>query len=164
MIISEDLILQEELNNLTRVLLDCAYPLHLIIKNKKKPWSTTAIICYPNEHHRQKPTFSPFQLLSQTLANYSGQLYIRISTIMPITPYSPPFDHPKPYQPIPNPAAFITILSTLHKHMAPHSRIPNTTTHTHLHTPIQTYRQWYTHGDITTVVTLVSSSIPSTRN
>ena len=36
MIISEDHILQEELNNLTRVLLALAYPLHLIIKNIRK--------------------------------------------------------------------------------------------------------------------------------
>ena len=36
-IISEDHILQEELNNLTRILLACSYPLHLIIKNIKKP-------------------------------------------------------------------------------------------------------------------------------
>ena len=35
MIISGDHILQEELNNLTRILLARAYPLHLIIKNKK---------------------------------------------------------------------------------------------------------------------------------
>ena len=36
MIISEDHILHEELNSLTLILLDCAYPLHLIIKNIKK--------------------------------------------------------------------------------------------------------------------------------
>ena len=36
MIISEDHILQEELNNLTRITLARAYPLHLIIKNVKK--------------------------------------------------------------------------------------------------------------------------------
>ena len=36
MIISEDHILQAELNNLTRILLARAYPLHLIIKNIKK--------------------------------------------------------------------------------------------------------------------------------
>ena len=36
MIISEDHILQEELNNLTRILLARAYPLHLIIKKVKK--------------------------------------------------------------------------------------------------------------------------------
>ena len=34
--ISEDHILQEELNNLTRALLAWTYPLHLIIKNIKK--------------------------------------------------------------------------------------------------------------------------------
>ena len=36
MIISEDHILQVELNNLIRILLALAYPLHLIIKNIKK--------------------------------------------------------------------------------------------------------------------------------
>ena len=35
MIISEGHILQEELNNLTRIVLACSYLLHLIIKNKK---------------------------------------------------------------------------------------------------------------------------------
>ena len=59
MIISEDHILQEELISLTLILLDRAYPLHLIIKNIKKALTTTAITCYPNEHHRQKPTSSP---------------------------------------------------------------------------------------------------------
>ena len=37
MIISEDHILQEELNNLTRILMARAYLLQLIIKNIKKP-------------------------------------------------------------------------------------------------------------------------------
>ena len=37
MIILEDHILQAELNSLTRILFACAYPLHLIIKNIKKP-------------------------------------------------------------------------------------------------------------------------------
>ena len=36
MIISEDHILQEELNNITRILLARAYPLHLIIKSIRK--------------------------------------------------------------------------------------------------------------------------------
>ena len=36
MIISEDHIIQKELNNLTHILLIWAYPLHLIIKNIKK--------------------------------------------------------------------------------------------------------------------------------
>ena len=35
-IISEDDILQEKLNNLTRILMTRAYPLHLIIENIKK--------------------------------------------------------------------------------------------------------------------------------
>ena len=59
MIISEDHILQEELNNLTRILLARAYPLNLIIKNIKKLWTTTAITCYPNKDHRKKPKFFP---------------------------------------------------------------------------------------------------------
>ena len=61
--------------------------------------------------------------------------------MLPMTPHSPPFDNPNPDQPIPNPAVFITTLFTLHKHMAPHDRIPSTTTHTHVHTPIKTYPQ-----------------------
>ena len=36
MISSEDHILPEERNSLTRILLVCTYPLHLIIKNIKK--------------------------------------------------------------------------------------------------------------------------------
>ena len=38
--------------------------------------------------------------------------------------------------------------------MAPHDRIPNTTTDIHPHTPIQTHPQWYSHNYIPTVVTL----------
>ena len=52
MIISENHILQEEPKNLIRILLACAYPLHFIIKNIKKPWHITAITRYPNEHQR----------------------------------------------------------------------------------------------------------------
>ena len=83
MIISEDHILQKEFNNLTRVLHARAYPLHLIIKNIKKPWPTATVTCHPNAHP---------------------------------------------------------------------------------HTLIRTYPQWYTHGDTTTVVTPVFSSIPDTPN
>ena len=36
MIISEDYVPQEELNNLTYILLTCAYLLHLIVKNIEK--------------------------------------------------------------------------------------------------------------------------------
>ena len=43
-----------------------------------------------------------------------------------MTPHSPLFGHLNPYQPTLNPAAFKTILFTLHKHMAPHGRNPNT--------------------------------------
>ena len=75
MIISEDHILQEELNNLTHILLAHAYPLHLIIENIKKLWPTTAITCYPNEptdrnqHFRHCNSF-----LRRFFENYSGQL------------------------------------------------------------------------------------------
>ena len=41
MIISEDHIIQKELNNLTHILLIWAYPLHLIIKNIKKDFVYT---------------------------------------------------------------------------------------------------------------------------
>ena len=58
-----------------------------------------------------------------------------------MAPHSPTFGHLNPYQPVPSPTAFTTILSTLHKHMATHGKIPNTTTHTHPHTPIQAHPQ-----------------------
>ena len=64
-----------------------------------------------------------------------------IGTMLPRTPHSLPFGHKKPYQHGPNPAVFITDLFSLHKHIAPHGRIPSTTTLTHSHTPIQTYPQ-----------------------
>ena len=48
--------------------------------------------------------------------------------------------------------------------MTPHGRISNTTTHTHSHTPIQIFPQWYTHGDITAVTTPVSFAILDTPN
>ena len=76
-----------------------------------------------------------------TFSDYSRQLYIRFDTQLPMTSHSPLFGHPNPYQPILNTAALTTILSTLHKHMAPHGRIPNTITHIHPHKPIQTYPQ-----------------------
>ena len=68
--------------------------------------------------------------------------------------HTPLFRHPNPYQPIPNPAAFTTIMSMLHKYMAPHGRIPNTTTHIHPHIPIQTYPLWYSQSYIPTVATI----------
>ena len=61
--------------------------------------------------------------------------------------------YPNLYQSILNPTIFITTLFTLHKYMALQSKIHSTTTPTHPHTPIQTYPQWYTHGNITIVVT-----------
>ena len=44
--------------------------------------------------------------------------------------------------------------------MAPHDRIPNTTTNIHPHTPIQTHPQWYSHNYIPTVVTLPPPLLP----
>ena len=76
------------------------------------------------------PIVTPFS----DMGNYSQQLYREIGTILLMTPYSPPFGHLSPYQPTPNPVAFITTLFTLHKNMASQSRTPNTTTNTHPHT------------------------------
>ena len=64
--------------------------------------------------------------------------------MLPMTPHSPAFHHPNSYQPRPNPAVFITALFTLHKHMAPHGSIPNTTKQTH--TPV------YNKKDIPAVI------------
>ena len=97
--------------------------------------------CFLNEHHSQKLPFSPLSLPSQSWANSSRQQYIRTGTPSPVTPHSPPFGHANPYQPIKKPVAYTTILSTLHKHMAPHNRNTNATTHIHPHTPLDAYPQ-----------------------
>ena len=58
MTISDDIILQEELNNLTCILLARAYPLHLIIKNIKKALThPQSLVILTNNLHRNK-TFS----------------------------------------------------------------------------------------------------------
>ena len=49
-----------------------------------------------------------------------------------MTPRVPLSGHPNLNLPIQNPAAFTTILTTLHKHMAHHSTLPNTAIHIHL--------------------------------
>ena len=141
MIISEDHIVQEDLNNILRILLARVYPLHLIIKNIKKALIRSANHHYPKEYHKDKPTFSPLESFFQTLANNSHQSYTEIGAMLLMTPLSPPFDQPNPYQPIPNPTVFIITLLSLHKHIALHSRTPSTTTHMHPYTPTQTYAQ-----------------------
>ena len=67
------------------------------LKTWKTSWPITATTYYPNEHFRQKPKFSPLQLLPQTLANYSQKLLIRIGTQLPMTSHSQLFGHPNPY-------------------------------------------------------------------
>ena len=59
MSISEDHILQSELNNLTCILLSRAYPLHLIIKSIKKALTYTRNNLLSNEHHRKKKNILP---------------------------------------------------------------------------------------------------------
>ena len=118
-IISEDHILQEELNNLTRILLARAYPLHLIIKNIKKALTHNCI----NLLSQRTP---------QTVTNIL--LYTRIGTQLPITPHSPLFGHVNPYhvyqiQQHSQPSC------PLKKDIASHARIPNTT-HIHPQAPI----------------------------
>ena len=111
---------------------------------------------YGNQH---SPYYTSFLRHGQT----TQPSYTEIGTLLPTTPHSPPFGHPH-FISLPNPAVFITTLFTQHKHLAPHSKTPSTTTHTHPHTPIRTYPQWYTHGDITAVVIPISSSIAYTPN
>ena len=146
MIISEDHILQEELNNLTRILLARAYLLHLIIKNIKQ-----ALIHNRNHLLSQRTPQTESNILA--IANYSQLIYMGIGTMLPMILHSPPFRHPNSYQSIPNPAVFITTLFTLHKHLTPHGRIPNTTTHTHayvnINIPTMIYPWRYNHNGYT---------------
>ena len=150
MIISEDHILQEYLDNLTRILLARAYPLHLIIKNIKNAltynrnnllWQRT-----PQTETNIPPNVTPFPDISKL---FTVTVHKNWHTIASDTLHSLLSCCPNPYQPIPNPASFTTILSTLHKRIAPHGRIPSSSTHKHLHTPIETFPQWYNHSSYT---------------
>ena len=72
MIISEDHILQAELNNLTRILLARAYPLHLIIKNIKNALTHSRnYLLYQRTPHTETnilPIITPFSDMSKQLA------------------------------------------------------------------------------------------------
>ena len=66
-----------------------------------------------------------------------------------MTPHSPPFGHPDPYQPIQSPAAFTTIFSTLHKPMALRGRIPNIFIYTNTYKQTVIYLWWDNHSGYT---------------
>ena len=138
MIISEDNILQAELNNLTRSPLACAYPLHLIIKNIKK-----ALICQlvtqrnTTDRNKHSPIVTP--------SSYIGKLFTATidenrhtiandTTLNSIWPSKPLLVYTKS-------STIHNHFVPLHKHMVPHGRIPNTTTHTNPHEPTKTYPQ-----------------------
>ena len=165
MIISEDHILQAELNNLT---LAHAYylPTHThctsSLKTKKvlthsrdyllSQWTphteTNILLIIPPFSDMDKQLSHHTQKLAHCCQRHHTLHHLAIHTFISL----------------PNPAVFITTLFTQRKHLAPHSKTPSTTTHTHPHTPIRTYPQWYTHGDITAVVIPISSSIAYTPN
>ena len=72
MIISDDHILQEELNNLTRILLARASPLHLIIKNIKKALTHTRnhLLSQRTTHTETNilPIITPFSNIGKSFA------------------------------------------------------------------------------------------------
>ena len=98
MIISEDHILQEKLNNLTRILLARAYPLHLIIKNIKKALtrSRNQLLCQRTPHTETNflPIVTPFSDISKKLTaiiyrNWQNVVNdTPLSTIWPSKPLS----------------------------------------------------------------------------
>ena len=140
MIISEDHILEAELNNLTRILLARAYPLHLIIKNIKKALTHNCNYLLsqrtPHTETNILHIITPFSDMGKQLT----RSYTEIGTLLPTIPHSPPSGYPDLCRPTLNPTVFIATLfiTTLDKHMVPHSKIPRTTTHSHSHTPIRT--------------------------
>ena len=145
MIISEDHILQAELNNLTRILLACAYPLHLSIKNIKKALthSRNYLLSQQTPHTETNilPIMIPFSDMGKQLTAIIHRNWDIVASDTTL--------HHLAIQPTPNPTLF-----TLHKHRVPHGKTPRTTTHT----PIRTYPH------ITTVVTPAFSSIPDKPN
>ena len=138
MIVTEDHILKEELNNLTRILLAHAYPLHLIIKNIKEPLtrSRNYLLCQPTPHTETNilSVRAPFSDIGKQLTAIIHRNWHNVAKDTTLNSIWPS-------KLIPNPTVFITTLLTLHKHMALQGRIPSTTTQTHSHTPIQIYPQ-----------------------
>ena len=135
MIISEYNIFQEELNNLTSILLAHAHPHHLIIKNIQKVLIYThSNLLSQRTPHIEKKTFFPSLLPFQTKINHSEPLYIRIGTQLTMAPHLPLSGHLNLYLSTQNLAAFTTIVPTPHKHMAYHNTIPNKLfTYTYIH-------------------------------
>ena len=98
MIISDDHILQEELNNLTRIILARAYPLHLIIKNIKKALTHTRnLLLSQRTTHTETnilPIITPFSNIGKSFAaTIHKHWYINVddatfSTIWPSKPLS----------------------------------------------------------------------------
>ena len=155
MIISEDNILQAELNNLTRSPLACAYPLHLIIKNIKKPW-------FVNLSRKGTPQTETKILPIVTPSSYIGKLFTATidenrhtiandTTLNSIWPSKPLLVYTKS-------SSIHNHFVPLHKHMVPHGRIPNTTTHTNPHEPTKTYPQWHTQNSYTFFPSFVSDT------
>ena len=98
MIISEDHILQEELNSLTRILLAGTYPLHLIIKNMKKALihSRKYLLSQRTPHTETNilPIITPFSGIGKQLTAIIHRNWhivandITLSTIWPSKPLS----------------------------------------------------------------------------
>ena len=97
-IISEDHILQEELNNLTRILLAHAHPLHLIIKNIKKALTHDLNhLLFQQTSQAEKnilPIVTPFSDMSKLLTSIIHRNWDHVankatlSTIWPSKPLS----------------------------------------------------------------------------
>ena len=136
MIISNDHMLQEELNNLTRILLACASPLHLIIKNIKKVLTHTRNrLLSQRKTHTEKnilPIITPFsnkgKLFAATIHKHWHTIAdcFALLTIWPI----------KLLSAYTKSNTFTTTFSTMHKHMAYLSEILNTAIHIHRYTTI----------------------------
>ena len=157
MIISEDHILQAELNNLTRILLARAYPLHLIIKNIKEALthSRNYLLSQRTPHTETNilPIITPFSNMSRQFTatiHRNWHIVVNNITLSTIWPSKPLSAYTK--------SNSIHNHLVLYKHMVPHSKTPRTITHTHSHTPIRAYPH------ITTVVTPGFFSIPDTPN
>ena len=139
MIISEDHILQKELNNLTRIQLARAYPLYLIIKNIKKAFTRN---CNHLLSQWTRPTENNIFLTVTPFSDIGKQLtaiihrnwhnFANDSTLSSIWSSRPLSAYAKSSS-IHN---HIVHLFTLQKHATPHGRIPSTTTYAHPHTPI----------------------------
>ena len=143
MIIFEDHNLLKELNNLIRILLARAYPLHLITKNMIK--ALTYVHCNLQSQRTSHAETNLLHIITPFLdigKSFTATIHKNWHTIAKVAALCAS-GHLK--LSVYSKSSSINMLSTPHKHMAHHNTISNTA-HSYSNTPIHTQTHRQTHS------------------